>query len=55
MNSDEQLKEGIDYEINEEGFLVWSRDYLLKRGYCCGSGCRNCPYDNMKENGGDLP
>ncbi len=22
-----------------------SRDYLLARKACCGSGCRNCPYD----------
>ena len=22
-----------------------SRDKLLARGYCCGSGCKMCPYD----------
>ncbi len=22
-----------------------SRDKLLARGYCCGLGCLNCPYD----------
>ena len=21
-----------------------SKKYLLSRGYCCGSGCKNCPY-----------
>ena len=21
-----------------------SRQFLLDRGYCCGSGCTNCPY-----------
>jgi diphthamide synthase (EF-2-diphthine--ammonia ligase) len=21
-----------------------TREYLLERGYCCGHGCRNCPY-----------
>ena len=21
-----------------------SKEILLKRGYCCGNGCRNCPY-----------
>ena len=21
------------------------REFLLKRGYCCHSGCQNCPYD----------
>jgi hypothetical protein len=22
-----------------------SREYLLSRGYCCGFGCLNCPYN----------
>lgn len=22
-----------------------SRDFLLQRGHCCGSGCQNCPYE----------
>ena len=21
-----------------------SKEYLLNRGVCCGSGCKNCPY-----------
>ena len=24
--------------------LVFTEQYHLKRGYCCGSGCRHCPY-----------
>ncbi len=24
--------------------LVFTAVYHLKRGYCCGSGCRHCPY-----------
>jgi hypothetical protein len=24
--------------------LVFTATYHLKRGYCCGSGCRHCPY-----------
>lgn len=23
-----------------------SREFLLKRGFCCQSGCKNCPYDS---------
>jgi hypothetical protein len=26
------------------GFLVFTSNYHLKRGYCCGSGCRHCPF-----------
>jgi hypothetical protein len=25
--------------------LVFTAAYHLKRGYCCGSGCRHCPYE----------
>lgn len=40
---EEELKEGEDYYY-ENGFMVFTKKYLLKRGYCCDSGCRNCPY-----------
>ena len=41
------LVEGIDYYI-ENGLLVFTADYLLKRGYCCESGCRHCPFGFRK-------
>lgn len=28
--------------LDADGAL--SREFLLHRGYCCGNGCRNCPY-----------
>ncbi|MBI3540729.1 MAG: hypothetical protein HY073_01065 [Deltaproteobacteria bacterium] len=40
----ENLKEGIDFYYDENGLMVLTADYLFKRGYCCESGCRNCPY-----------
>ena len=45
------LQEGIDYYFNEDGYLVFTEQYLLDRGYCCGNGCRNCPYayENVPE------
>jgi hypothetical protein len=39
-----QWIEGVDYYINEEGFVVLTEKYLLERGYCCGNGCKHCPY-----------
>jgi hypothetical protein len=39
------LVEGIDYYLNEEGLLVFTKKYLQERGSCCGNGCLNCPYD----------
>lgn len=37
------LIEGRDFYI-ENGFYVFTESYHLKRGYCCGSGCRHCAY-----------
>jgi hypothetical protein len=28
----------------EGPFLVFTAAYHLKRGFCCNSGCRHCPY-----------
>jgi hypothetical protein len=28
------------------GLFVLTADFLARRGYCCGNGCRHCPYDN---------
>jgi len=36
--------EGEDYYINEKGLYVFTAKYLRERGYCCGSGCKHCPY-----------
>jgi len=33
-----------DFELNEDGLMVATREFLLRRGFCCGCGCRNCPY-----------
>jgi hypothetical protein len=37
-----------DYYI-ENGKLVFTADFLLRRGFCCGSGCRHCPYPKEKD------
>ncbi|MBK9154307.1 MAG: hypothetical protein IPM25_08840 [Chloracidobacterium sp.] len=42
--SDAKLVEDIDYYVNEDGLLVFTKWYLLKRGFCCKNGCRHCPY-----------
>jgi len=38
------LQKGEDYYINEDGLFVFTAKYHLKRGYCCGNGCKHCPY-----------
>jgi hypothetical protein len=34
-----------EFYYNSDGLVVFTADYLLNRGYCCGNGCKNCPYD----------
>jgi hypothetical protein len=38
------LVEGKDYYVEGE-HIVFTADYHLRRGYCCESGCRHCPYE----------
>jgi len=40
---EQPLIEGEDFYW-EDGKMVFTAAFLLKRGYCCESGCRHCPY-----------
>lgn len=33
------------FSMNDQGLRVFTHEYLLLRGYCCGNGCLHCPYD----------
>ena len=43
-----ELQEGVDYYI-ENGLFVFTSEFLRKRGYCCESGCRHCPYVDSRK------
>ena len=45
---DTELQEGIDYYL-EDGLFVFTAAFLLRRGYCCESGCRHCPYQDHQQ------
>ncbi|HTK37824.1 MAG TPA: DUF5522 domain-containing protein [Pyrinomonadaceae bacterium] len=47
----ERLVEGEDHYF-ENGLMVLTERFLLKRGYCCENGCRHCPYGFSKDDGG---
>ncbi len=32
----------------EGPYMVFTAQYLKRRGYCCKSGCRHCPYGYRK-------
>ena len=39
------LVEGEDYYFNEDGYIVLTEKYHLNKGFCCGNGCKHCPYN----------
>ena len=39
-----QVVEGIDFYY-EDGYMVLTEQYHLDQGFCCGNGCRHCPFN----------
>jgi hypothetical protein len=35
----------------ENGAIVFTPDYHIKRSECCGSKCRHCPYEPLHVKG----
>jgi len=44
------IVEDIDFYY-EDGYMVLTEKYHLDKGFCCGNGCRHCPYhyENVPE------
>ncbi len=40
-----------EYYLSKEGFIIFTEAYHLKRGYCCKSGCKHCPFGYDKKTG----
>jgi hypothetical protein len=40
-----------DFYKSPEGYIIFTEKYHLKRGYCCKSGCKHCPYGYNKKTG----
>lgn len=34
-----------DYYYDETGLMVFTEKYHLEKGFCCGNGCRHCPFE----------
>jgi hypothetical protein len=46
MNANEPPLSPDEFYL-ENGFVVFTARYHLRRGFCCGSGCRHCPYAHV--------
>jgi len=42
------LEEG-DYYYSKEGYIVFTEQYHLKKGFCCENNCKHCPYGFNKK------
>ena len=40
-----------DFLEDENGNMVMTESFHIKRGKCCGSGCLHCPYEPRWERG----
>jgi len=43
------LKEGEDFYFIDGGYMVFTKEYHLKRGFCCKNNCRHCPWNKTIE------
>ncbi len=43
-NHDTQTESSEGDFYVENGAVVFTSAYLLRRGFCCQCGCRHCPY-----------
>ena len=44
---DESIKSSLDEEhfyYSKDGLIIFTEKYHEKRGYCCKSKCKHCPY-----------
>jgi len=39
------LIEGEHFYYDEDGLFVFTEKYHLEKGFCCGNGCKHCPYN----------
>jgi Family of unknown function (DUF5522) len=44
QSDENRLVEGEDFYFTPEGYKCFTEKHHLKRGYCCKSGCRHCPF-----------
>jgi hypothetical protein len=43
-SEDDKKKKEEELYYMENGLIVFTAAYHLKRGHCCKRGCRHCPY-----------
>lgn len=44
-------KENKELYYLENGRVVFTEQYHINRGHCCGNNCRHCPYNPKSQKG----
>jgi hypothetical protein len=50
MKEKKEKKQEPDFYI-EDGKYVFTKEFHLKRGFCCGNQCRHCPFQPVHKKG----
>lgn len=45
------VKHEGDYYFTDDGLMVFTKEYHLKRGFCCKNNCRHCPWNKSDSPG----
>lgn len=51
MSANEDKGKDQELYYMENGLIVFTEAFHLKRGFCCGRKCRHCPYDHENVKG----
>ncbi len=41
-------RDELCYTDEVSGLVVFTEKYHLERGYCCGHGCKHCPFNHQE-------
>jgi hypothetical protein len=44
MSIKKEFIEGVHYYL-QDGMVIMTEEYHKQRGFCCGNGCKHCPYE----------
>jgi len=43
------LLEKDEYYYSTEGYIIYTEKFHLKRGFCCNSNCKHCPFKKLNK------
>ena len=50
-NKREESKKLLPLYYTENDRVVFTEQFHIQRGQCCGNGCRHCPYEPKHQKG----